>query len=127
MFHNVDESFVINNALVMGVIGSKGVMESNGKPYDSTKCFVYTNLTGERKLGGSVVIYKYGTVENCDFLASKGFIFPAVCDLKIKKTSSGLDKENDEIIELKYIGPVEVKMVTAATEGSPAAQPKKVA
>lgn len=123
-FLDVSETYK-RKVLVLGMNGSKGIME--GRPYDSTKLHCAMGLTGEGRIGYSAAVLKFGKSDNFDYYNQRGFKFPAVCELELRATSTGMDKNDEEVVALTYLGLAEVRIVSEANSDSPAGQPKKAA
>lgn len=123
-FLQVSETYK-RKVLVLGMNGSKGIME--GRAYDSTKLHCAMSLTGEGRIGYTAAVIKFGKSDNFEFYRDKGFQFPALCELELKATSTGMDKNDEEVVGLAYIGPVQAQIISTANPDSPAGQAKKAA
>lgn len=74
--------------LLMGAKRSKGVLESNGMAYDSTKLYVQTPLENNgNAVGFGVAEYNWGSSENFSKIAN--LPFPCYVELTLDLVSNG--------------------------------------
>lgn len=113
-------------AIVLGLQGAKGVMEG-GQKYDTSKLHCIIGLGGDGCIGYTAAAYKFGKFENFEFYQNQGIQFPALCELEMKATSKGLHQNNEEVVGLTYIGPVQAQLISAANTDFLAGQAEKAA
>jgi len=111
--------------LVLGLNGSRGIYE--GRAFDSTKVHCAMSMSGDNRLGYTAAVLKFGKCDNFDFYKDKGLQFPAVCELELRKVGTGIDKDEEEIVGLRYVGLARVRVESLASPGSPAATERKAA
>lgn len=112
-FFDFDDSYT-KTALVLGVDVLQFVPDK-GDPVDRSRVSIYADLAGEHAVGGSATQMVWGTSANCKALASQNRIFPAMVELKIRKSAKGLGKELEEILDFKYLQPM--RLVPVPAEG----------
>jgi hypothetical protein len=102
------------NALVLG-ISATCFTTDDGKLLDFTKVTMFSELTGDKALGGTGTDMRWGPSSNAEALKASGKSFPAQVELKIRKGARALGKEQEEIVEFKYICPVKVVAITESS------------
>lgn len=115
-FFDFDDSYT-KTALVLGVDVLQFTPDS-GAPVDRSRVSLFMELAGEHALGGSATQMVWGTSANCKALAAQGRVFPAMVELKIKKSAKGLGKELEEILDFRYVQPMRLIPVESAKKAA---------
>lgn len=115
-FFDFDDSYT-KTALVLGV----DVLEftpDKGDPLDRTRVSIFAEISGEFALGGTATQMVWGTSANCKALSAQGRVFPAMVELKIRKSARSLGKELEEILDFRYLNPMRLVPVEAAKKAA---------
>lgn len=102
------------SALVLGMSATCFTTD-DGKLLDFTKVSMFSELSGDKAVGGTGTEMRWGLSANAEAMKASGKLFPAQVELKIRKGARALGKEQEEIVEFKYICPVKVVAITEST------------
>lgn len=116
-FFDFDDLYT-KTALVLG-ISATNFTTDDGKLIDQTKVSIFSELSGDMAIGGTGTQMLWGPSSNAVNIKSSGKAFPAQVELKIRKGARALGKEQEEIVEFKYITAVRVIPISESS-------PKKV-
>ena len=94
-------------ALVLGLSATKFTTD-DGKEIDQTKVSTFAELSGDMAVGGTGTQLLWGTSANAVSVKASGKAFPAQVELKIRKGARALGKDQEEVVEFKYISAVKV-------------------
>lgn len=115
-FFDFDDSYT-KTALVLGVDVLQFTPDK-GDPIDRTRVSIFAEISGEHALGGTATQMVWGPSANCKSLAAQARIFPAMVELKIRKSARSLGKELEEILDFRYLGPMRLVPVEAAKKAA---------
>jgi hypothetical protein len=105
-FFDVEDTYT-KTSLVFG-LNKTDFRADDGKVYDNTKVTIYAEMSGDNSFGGTCTQLLWGTKTNFDQAIAKGLVFPAICQLTVRKSAKKLGQEAEEVVELKYMQPVKV-------------------
>jgi hypothetical protein len=94
-------------ALVLGLSATKFTTD-DGKEIDQTKVSTFAELSGDMAVGGTGTQLLWGTSANAVALKASGKAFPAQVELKIRKGARALGKDQEEIVDFRYVCAVKV-------------------
>lgn len=115
-FFEFDDSYT-KTALVLGVDVLQFTPDK-GDPIDRSRVSIFAEISGEHALGGTATQMVWGPSANCKSLAAQRLVFPAMVELRIRKSARSLGKELEEILDFRYVQPMRLVPVEASKKAA---------